>query len=156
MPCRAKTPCFWIFWSKVMNLSSKDSMFSNFFFIKHSKIVNFCCWNTDFHQCCEILWKNTESFEILSPKDSLFDNPISHLWLTRQVFFQGGLGVPHPVKILSIPHRHLSPFLDQGLSPPLPRFIPKNLNTFWCQIWLLLSSKYLKKLYFMLKITKMA
>ena len=46
----------------------------------------------------------------------------------------------------SPPIRHLSPFLDQGLSPPPPRqgSSPKNLknlNTFLCQIWLLLSSK---------------
>ena len=59
----------------------------------------------------------------------------------------GGLGgPPHPAKILPIPPiRHLSPFLDQGLFPPQPRFVPenlKNLNTFLCQIWLvLLSSK---------------
>ena len=36
------------------------------------------------------------------------------------------------------PIRHLSPFLDQGLSPPpQPRFVPenlKNLNSFLCQI----------------------
>ena len=58
-------------------------------------------------------------------------------------FFPGGTGGPHPAKILLIPSiRHLSPFLDQGLSsPPQPRFVPKNLknlNTFLCQIWLLL------------------
>ena len=63
-----------------------------------------------------------------------------------QGFFLGGTGGPPQLaKILSIPPiQHLSPFLDQGLSPPQARFVPenlKNLNTFLCQIWLLLSSK---------------
>ena len=37
-----------------------------------------------------------------------------------QGFFPGGTGVSHLAKILSIPPPiwHLSPFLDQGLSPP--------------------------------------
>ena len=52
-------------------------------------------------------------------------------------FFLGGWGVPHPAKILPIPPiQHLSPFLDQGLSPAAevrPRKL-KNLNTFLCQI----------------------
>ena len=38
----------------------------------------------------------------------------------------GGLGVPQLAKILSIPPiRHLSPFLDQGLSPPRRGSSPK-------------------------------
>ena len=60
---------------------------------------------------------------------------------THQGFFLGGLGGPHLVKILPIPPiRHLSPFLDQGLSPPAevrPRKFEKftyifvsNLTTF--------------------------
>ena len=61
-------------------------------------------------------------------------------------FFSWGDGGP-PIRqkfCQSPPIRHLSPFLDQCLSPPQPRFVPenlKNLNTFLCQIWLLLSSK---------------
>ena len=84
-------------------------------------------------------------------------SPVGIMYVTFQGFFLGGLGVPHPAKILLIPPiRHLSPFLDQGLSPQ-PMFVPenlKNLNTFLCQIWLLLSSKVPKKLYFVHKIAK--
>ena len=58
-----------------------------------------------------------------------------------QGFFLGGLGVPHPAKILSIPHPTPVPVFVPRLVPPQPRFVPenlKNLNTFLCQIWLLL------------------
>ena len=63
-------------------------------------------------------------------------------WFVSRVFSQGG-GPPSGKNFANPPIRHLSPFLDQGLSPQ-PRFVPenlKNLNTFLCQIWLLLSSK---------------
>ena len=63
----------------------------------------------------------------------------------RSRFFSWrGLGVPHPAKKLSIPPSNTCPrFLDQGLSSPAKVRPPKfeNLNTFLCQIWLLLSSK---------------
>ena len=44
-----------------------------------------------------------------------------------QGFFLGGTGgSPHPAKILPIPPiRHLSPFLDQGLSPPPAEVRPR-------------------------------
>ena len=64
-----------------------------------------------------------------------------------RVFFLGGGGLggsPHPAKILPIPpHPTLVPVFGQRLVPPQLRFVPenlKNLNTFLCQIWLLLSS----------------
>ena len=62
---------------------------------------------------------------------------------TSQGFFRVGLGVPPSSEnfVNPSPIRHLSLFLDQGLSPQ-PRFVPenlKNLNTFLCQSWLLLS-----------------
>ena len=79
-----------------------------------------------------------------------------------QGFFSGGAtGSPHLAKILPIPPSDTCPrFWTKGCPPPQPRFVPenlKNLNTFLCQIWLLLSSKvqlYLKNLYFRLKIAK--
>ena len=64
----------------------------------------------------------------------------------QQGFFWGGGLPPFGKNFANPPIRHLSPFLDQGLSPPPPepRLVPENLknsNTFLCQIWLLLSSK---------------
>ena len=61
-----------------------------------------------------------------------------------QGFFLGGLGgSPHLAKILSIPPSILVPVFGTMLvPPPQPRFVPenlKNLNTFLCPIWLLLS-----------------
>ena len=68
---------------------------------------------------------------------------LGRLYVLMQGFFPGGGlgGSPHPAKILPIPPiRHLSPFLDQGLSPPAevrPRKFEKfkyifvsNLTTF--------------------------
>ena len=51
-------------------------------------------------------------------------------------------GFPSSENFVNSPIRHLSPFLDQGLSPAevRPRNL-KDLNTFLYQIWLLLSSK---------------
>ena len=75
------------------------------------------------------------------------DDCVLYRKIKCRVFFPGGGlgGPPHPAKILPIPPIwHLSPFLDQGLSPPQPRFVPenlKNLNSFLCQIWPLLSWK---------------
>ena len=45
-------------------------------------------------------------------------------------FFPGGdWGVPPSSKnFVNPPIQHLSPFLDQGLSPPQPRFFPENLK----------------------------
>ena len=131
-----------------------------------SKLLIFC--NVIF--ICQKLWILLISNSLLSFRTWGLN------WLTIlriAGFFSWG-GSPHPAKILPIPPiRHLSPFLDQGLSPPQPRFVPenlKNLNTFLCQIWLLLIQlipilsfpvmhdlcmfHYLKKLYFMLKIAK--
>ena len=66
--------------------------------------------------------------------------------LPRVFFFMGETeGSPHPAKFCQFPPiRHLSPFLDQGLSLPAevrPRKFEKSKYTFLCQIWLLLSSK---------------
>ena len=62
-----------------------------------------------------------------------------------QGFFPGGTGGP-PIrrKFYQSPHPTLVPVLDQGLSPPQPRFVPenlKNLDTFLCQIWLTFKLK---------------
>ena len=84
-----------------------------------------------------------------SHKGTPFCTQVSHaddLGLSNQVFFPGGTGgSPSGKNFVNPPPpiRHLSQFLDQGLSPQ-PRFFPenlKNLNTFLCQIWLLFSSK---------------
>ena len=69
-------------------------------------------------------------------------------------FFPGGWEVPssgenfvnppNPAKILSILPSDTCPHFWIKACPPQPRFVPenlKNLNTFLCQIWLLLSSK---------------
>ena len=60
-------------------------------------------------------------------------------------FISWGTGGPHPAKTLSIPPPStLVPVFGPSLVPPQLRFVPenwKNLNTFLCQIWLLLSSK---------------
>ena len=81
-------------------------------------------------------------------KDLYIQIPLTGYIGLIQGFFLGGTGgSPHLAKILSIPPPiwHLSPFLDQGLSPPPSRGSSpknlKNLNTFLCQIWVLLSSK---------------
>ena len=77
---------------------------------------------------------------------------------TYQGFFPGGgLGgppiwqkfcqSPHPTLVLVFGPRLVSPSWSST-----PNF--KILNTFLCQIWLLLSSKVPFKLYFMLKIAK--
>ena len=62
-----------------------------------------------------------------------------------QGFFLGGWGVsPIRQKFCQSPHLTLVPVFGPRLVPPQPRFVPenlKNLNTFLCQIWLLLSSK---------------
>ena len=61
-------------------------------------------------------------------------------------FSWGGLGVPPSGKNFANPPPHLTLVSVFGprLVPPQPRLVPenlKNLNTFLCQIWLLLSSK---------------
>ena len=59
-------------------------------------------------------------------------------------FSLGGLGVaPSGENFANPPIRHLSPYLYKGLFPPDEVGPQKfeNLNTFLCQIWLLLSSK---------------
>ena len=61
-------------------------------------------------------------------------------------FFLGGLGVPHPAKILPFPPSDTCPRFWPRLVPPAevrPRKLEKKLNTFLCQIqnWLLLISK---------------
>ena len=45
-----------------------------------------------------------------------------------RVFSWGGLGVPHPAKILSIPLRHLSLLLDQACSPPPTEVRPRKFE----------------------------
>ena len=42
-------------------------------------------------------------------------------------FLVGTGGPPSGENFVNLPHRHLSPFLDQGLSPQ-PRFVPENLK----------------------------
>ena len=75
-------------------------------------------------------------------------------------FFPGGVGVPHPAKILPIPSpiRQLSSFLDQGLSPPAevrPRKVEKlNEYIFVSNLTISKLKSTLKKLYFMFKIAK--
>ena len=67
--------------------------------------------------------------------------------LVSRVFIQGGSwGVSHPSgKILSIPPSDTCPrFWTKACPTPQPRFVHENLktlNTFFCQIWLLLSSQ---------------
>ena len=73
------------------------------------------------------------------PKLSMF-----YMYVITGFFPWGGQGVPHPAKILPIPPSDTCPRFWTKACPPQPRFIPenlKNLNTFLCQIWLLLSSK---------------
>ena len=66
---------------------------------------------------------------------------------TRVFSLGGGWGVPPSGKNFANPPPHptLVPVFGPRLvPPPQPRFVPenlKNLNTFLCQIWLLLSSK---------------
>ena len=89
----------------------------------------FCCWVVNAQQL---------KYASFGPKQSGGT-------ITRpQGFFPGG-GPPHPAKILPIPsHPTLVPVFGPRLVPPQPRFVPenvKNLDTFLCQIWLLLSSK---------------
>ena len=119
--------------------------------VKHEVVFNFsiCTTKSAVHQIalqglCELLI--TDWIKQLGEGFCLRGLMPMHfmLCIPAGFFSWGGLGGPHPVKILPIPPiRYLSPFLDQGLSPQ-PRFIPKNLkklNPFLCQIWLLLSSK---------------
>ena len=71
----------------------------------------------------------------------------------KQDFFPGGGGgdcgvSPYPTKILSISPSDTCPRFWTEACPPQPRFVPenfKNLNTFLCQIWLILSSKVPQK-----------
>ena len=76
----------------------------------------------------------------------------------HQSFFLGGTGGP-PIrwKFCQSPHPTPVPVFGPRLVPTQPRFIPenlKNLNTFLCQIWLLLSSKVPLKSVLQLKIAK--
>ena len=81
------------------------------------------------------------------------------LWWGRNIwcrfFFSWGDGVPPSGEnFVNPPIRHLSPFLDQSLSPPQPRFVRENLNTLVSNLTTFKLKSYLKKLYFMLKIAK--
>ena len=79
------------------------------------------------------------------------------LVLHRPGFFPGGF--PIRQKFCQSPLRHLSPFLDQGLSPPPAEVRPPKFEKFK---YIFVSNltkyfqaqKYLRKLYFMLKIAK--
>ena len=73
---------------------------------------------------------------------------VQYIWnqTTKQVFFLGGTGGP-PIWqkfCQSPPPSDTCPRFWTKACPPQPRFVPenfKNLNTFLCQMWLLLSSK---------------
>ena len=69
-------------------------------------------------------------------------------------FFGGG---DWGQKCCQSPHRHLSPLLDQGLFPPSQGSSLKTwkINIYFCvKFDYFQAQKYLKKLYFMLKIAK--
>ena len=60
-----------------------------------------------------------------------------------QGFFQGDGGPPSGKNFVNPPPDTCPRFWTKAC-PPQPRFVPenlRNLNTFLCQIWLLLSSK---------------
>ena len=130
-----------------------------------SKLLIFC--NVIF--ICQKLWILLISNSLLSFRTWGLN------WLTIlriAGFFSWG-GSPHLAKILPIPPSDTCPRFWTKACPPQPRFVPENLkilNTFLCQIWLLLIQlipilsfpvmhdlcmfHFLKKLYFMLKIAK--
>ena len=62
--------------------------------------------------------------------DQQIGHPIEHV--NQQGFFPGGgLGVPHPAKILPTPpHLTLVPVFGPRLPPPQLRFVPENLKKF--------------------------
>ena len=74
-----------------------------------------------------------------------FESEIERADVDSGFFSWGDGGSPHPAKILPIPPSDTCPcFWTKACPPPQPRFVPenlKNLNTFLCQIWLILSSK---------------